>query len=126
MNVQSFFQSSFTYAIIGASNDSSKFGNKVFLEMKTAGYKVIPINPNDPFIEETPAYASVLQYPDELDVAIFVVPPKITEHVLRECKDKGITKVWLQPGSENELAISYCEEQGIECIHDMCVMIKKP
>lgn len=60
--------------------------------------------------------------PDVVDV---VVPPKVTEHTVETCRKLGITKVWMQPGSESKKAIKFCEENGIDVVYGVCVMIER-
>lgn len=117
---------SYTYAIIWASNNTEKYGFKVFKDLKEAGYKVVPINPNEKNnILGEQVFATLHDVPTNIDVVIFVVPPKITENILQEVKKMGITKVWMQPWAESKSAIQYCEKEGIECIHNACIMIQK-
>jgi predicted CoA-binding protein len=59
------------------------------------------------------------------DVVDVVVPPKITEQLVKTCKELGITKVWMQIGSESEAAIKFCEENSIDVIHGVCVMVER-
>lgn len=118
----------FKYAIIGASNDKTKFGYKVLVDLSSSGYNAIPINPKANEINGLKSYASLTQLHDaniQIDVVVFVVPPNITRYILNEVKDLGINKVWMQPGSESIDAINFCENNNIECVHDMCIMIEK-
>ena len=64
----------------------------------------------------------LLRLPDVVDI---VVPPSVTEEVLKECLRLGIRKVWLQPGSESERALAFCRENGIEVLHGVCVMMER-
>ena len=115
----------FTYAIVGASNNEFKYGHRVLKDLSTAGYKVVPINLHEQEILGLKAYAKLSDYPGKFDVVDFVVPPAATEVVLKEAKQLGITKVWLQPGSESQAAIDFCQANGIDCIHDMCIMVQR-
>jgi predicted CoA-binding protein len=54
-----------------------------------------------------------------------VVPPAVTEKIVVECKELGIARVWMQPGSESEKAINFCAENNIKVVHDMCVRVKR-
>jgi predicted CoA-binding protein len=63
--------------------------------------------------------------PVKPDVVNVVVPPKVTEHLVETCKKLGITKVWMQPGSESEKAIKFCEENGINVVYGVCVMVER-
>lgn len=115
----------YSYAIIGASNDTNKFGYKVLFDLLDNGYNAIAINPKGGFIEGKKVFASLKDVSQKIDVAVFVVPPLITEKILPEIKKLKINKVWLQPGSSSEDAISYCENNSIDCMHDVCVMLNK-
>ncbi|RLC71720.1 MAG: CoA-binding protein, partial [Chloroflexi bacterium] len=59
------------------------------------------------------------------DVVDIVVPPALTEKVVRQVHELGLPRVWMQPGSESEEAVRFCEEHGIAVIHDACAMINK-
>jgi predicted CoA-binding protein len=61
----------------------------------------------------------------ETGVVDVVVPPKVTEHTVETCQKLGITRVWMQPGSESEKAIKFCEENGIDVVYGVCVMIER-
>src|SRR5580765_4338080 len=91
-----------TVAIIGASSDPRKFGNRAIRAFRRQGYTVIPINPNKPQVEGLKAYASVLDVPGPIDMATFYVPPEIGEKVMAEVARKRIPEVWLNPGSESD------------------------
>ena len=66
-------------AVIGASNDRQKFGNKAVRAFRHQGYDVIPINPHESAVEGLKAYRSVLDVPGPIDIATFYVPPEIGE-----------------------------------------------
>jgi predicted CoA-binding protein len=114
----------YIYAVIGASNDKQKYGYKVLKDFKESKYEVVPINPKEKEILGLKTYKSILDINYKIDVAIFVVPPKITERVLKEIKKLKINKVWMQPGSESDKAIKYCKDNDINCIHNACVIIR--
>jgi uncharacterized protein len=88
-----------TVAVIGASNNRSKFGNKALRAFRHQGYRVVPINPRESLVEGERAYASVLDYPEGIDEATVYVPPEIALEVLDELAKKGIREVWLNPGA---------------------------
>lgn len=112
------------YAIVGASNDSKKYGNKVMKDLDSKKFKIIPINPHEKEILGHKVYPTILDIPVKIDFVIFIVPPKITEKVLLEVKKLDIKNVWMQPGSESETAIKFCEENKIAVIHHACIMLK--
>ena len=89
-------------AVIGASTDRSKFGNKAVRAFLNHGDQVVPINPSEPEVEGLKAYRSVLDVPQPVDMATFYVPPKVGEQVIEEVARKGIREVWLNPGADSD------------------------
>lgn len=120
----------YAYAVVGASSNQEKYGYKVLRDLKEASYTVVPINPKGGKILGLKVYTSLKEYTEsakaEIDVVIFVVPPQVTENVLKQVKELGIDKVWMQPGSESDEAIKFCEEKNIECISNSCIMVQRP
>ncbi|EHQ87348.1 CoA-binding protein [Desulfosporosinus youngiae] len=112
-----------TWAVIGVSNNKTKYGYKVYDQLKKLGYSVFAINPGLESIDGDPCYPSLTALPKKPDAVSVVVPPKITEQVVKECNDLGISKVWMQPGSESNNAIQDGKEHGITVIHHECVLI---
>lgn len=112
------------WAVIGVSADPAKYGNKVYFQLKNAGYSVYAINPKLDNIEGDPCYPSLAALPVKPDAVSVVVPPKATEQVIKDCIELGIPRVWMQPGSESEEAIRNGEANGILVIHDQCVLIQ--
>jgi hypothetical protein len=103
-------------AVIGASNNRSKFGNRAVRAYLSQGYTVIPINPHEADIEGLTAYRSVLDVPVSIDMASFYVPPEIGELVIDELAQKGIAEVWLNPGSESDRLIARARALHIQPI----------
>lgn len=115
----------YTYAIVGASANTEKYGYKVLKDLNDAGYTVYPINPKGGEILELSVYEKLSDIDQKIDVVIFVVPPVVTAKILLEVKKIGITKVWLQPGSESDEAINYCKHNDIICTHHACIMVMR-
>ncbi len=90
-----------TVAVVGASSDRRKFGNKALRAFKAAGYRVIPINPDELEIEGLAAYASVLDVPERIDMATVYVQPDIGLRLLPELDRKQIPEIWINPGAES-------------------------
>ena len=89
-----------TIAILGASTDRSKFGNKAIRAFRAQGFTVIPINPRETSIEGERAYASVLDYVGPIDEASVYLPPAIGVTAMDQLKAKGVPVVWLNPGAD--------------------------
>jgi predicted CoA-binding protein len=111
------------FAVIGATDDPQKYGNQVVKNLKERGYEVYPVNPRIEKLEGLKCYPTVADIPVKVDVVDFVVPPAVTEVILRQCKALGLDRIWLQPGSESEAAIAYCSENNLKVVHSVCVML---
>ncbi|HJZ75433.1 MAG TPA: CoA-binding protein [Vicinamibacterales bacterium] len=103
-------------AVIGASSNRSKFGNRALRAFREQGYTVVPINPNEQEVEGLKTYASVLDVPGTIDMASFYVPPDIGERVIAEVARKGIGEVWLNPGAESDELIARARALQIQPI----------
>ena len=100
-------------AIIGASSDRHKFGNKALRAFRHHGATVVPINPNTSQVEGERAYASVLDYPGPIDEATVYVPPEIGVRILDELAQKGVKVVWLNPGADGPAVINRARALGL-------------
>ena len=103
-------------AVIGASSDRRKFGNRALRAFREQGYTVVPINPHETEVEGVKAYASVLDVPGAIDMASFYVPPEIGVRVIDEIARKGIAEVWLNPGAESDALIARARSLQIQPI----------
>jgi predicted CoA-binding protein len=111
------------FAVIGATNNPEKYGNRIFKNLTKRGYEVYPVNPNLKEIEGTKCYPTLSDVPVKVDVVDFVVPPNVTESILKECKKLGLDNIWLQPGSESDAAIAFCRDNNFKVVYGTCVML---
>jgi len=113
------------WAVVGASNDRSKFGNITFRELQRRGKEVYPVNPRAADVEGATCYPSLAALPEPVDRVLIVVPPKRGVGVVREAAEAGLERVWFQPGAESDEALAYCEAHGIEAIAGHCILKTK-
>ena len=113
------------WAVVGASQDRQKFGNRVFRSLRDSGYTVYPVNPTVGKVEGDRAYPTLADLPETPEVIDLVVPPAVTEQIVKEAGQLGLTRIWMQPGAESEAAIAYCQEHDIEVLYDACAMVWK-
>ncbi|SVB76688.1 uncharacterized protein METZ01_LOCUS229542, partial [marine metagenome] len=106
-----------TVAVIGASNDRRKFGNKAVRAFLRSGYSVIPVNPRlaaaGEMVEGCATYATVLDIPHDVDLATLYVQPGIGRTVIATIAEKKIPELWINPGAESEELVTAANEQGI-------------
>src|SRR5215216_2236854 len=89
-------------AVVGASHDRRKFGNKALRAFRDSGETVIPINPNEAEVEGLKTYASVLDVPGAIDMATVYVQPDVAIRLLEEFERKQIPEIWLNPGADDD------------------------
>jgi predicted CoA-binding protein len=112
------------WAVVGASTDPDKYGNQIFRTLRDAGYTVYGVNARGGILEGQRLYRTLADLPESPAVVDTVVPPKVTEQIVQQCAALGIDRVWMQPGSESQQAIDYCQEHGIKVVHHACAMIR--
>jgi len=112
------------FVVAGSFRNESKYAYKILKMLKNKGYEVYPVHPTIKEVEGQLCYSSVKDIPCVIDVVNLVTPPTVTERILIECKERGIKKIWLQPGAENENTIKFCRENNMEVIYQVCVMMK--
>ena len=105
-----------TVAIIGASSDPAKFGNKAVRAYKQQGYRVFPVNPNEQTIEGLAVFKTILDVPIRPARISLYVPPQIGLKVLKEIAAKGCDELWLNPGTESDEVLREAERLGLNVI----------
>lgn len=113
------------WAVVGASEDRSKFGNITFRELQNRGKQVYPVNPRAREVEGQTCYPDLSALPEPVDRVLIVVPPKLGEEVVRQAAEAGIKDVWFQPGAESDAALAFCEAHGMEAIAGHCILRTK-
>ena len=101
-------------AVIGASSDRSKFGNKALRAFRAQGFTVVPINPHESEIEGEPAYARVTDYPHGIDEATLYVRADAGVRVMDDLAAKGVGVVWLNPGADAPRVVARARTLGLD------------
>ena len=105
-----------TVAIIGASSNRAKFGNKALRAFEKQGFRVVAINPNEAEVEGHRAYASVLDFPEPIDMATVYVPGDVGVRVMEDLAKKGVPEVWLNPGADDDAVVARAQELGLRTV----------
>ncbi len=109
-------------AVIGASNDRSKYGNKAVRAYLLNGFQVYPVNPKEETIEGLKAYRSILDIPEEVDRATLYVPPKVGLKVIDEIAQKGVKELYVNPGAESDELVDKARKLGLNPILACSIM----
>ncbi|MCK4912849.1 MAG: CoA-binding protein [Candidatus Omnitrophica bacterium] len=113
-----------SFAVVGSFRNETKYAYRIFKKLKEKGYNVFPVNPRGGTIDENKCYPSIKDIPENIDVANIVTSPAVTINIVKECKQKGIKRVWIQPGAEDKEVIDFCKQNNINLIYSLCVMLE--
>lgn len=111
-----------TVAVIGASSNRAKFGNKALRAFEKQGYTVIPINPTEAEVEGHRAYKSVLDVPDAIDLATIYVPAPVGVKVMDDLAKKGVPEVWLNPGADDRTVVEKAKSLGLKTVQHCSII----
>src|SRR5262249_7552745 len=109
-------------AVIGASSNRSKYGNKALRAFERQGYTVLAINPNEVEVEGHRTFPSVLDVPGPIDMATLYVQPEVGVRVVEDIARKGIPEVWLNPGADGDEVVRRARELGLEPVQACSIM----
>jgi len=105
-----------TIAIIGASGDRAKFGNKAVRAFLQQGYTVYPVNPREAGIENLPAYKTIAEVPVRPHLVSVYLPPPVLLKILPDIAAKGCDELWLNPGTESDEVLALAEKLKLKVI----------
>jgi len=110
-------------AIVGVTRDPDGWGRRMYDEFTKRGYETYAVN-SAGNIEGIQCYANLRALPTKPDGVLLVVPPQVTDQVVREVADLGIPRVWMHkgtgPGAVSESAIQFCKEKNIATVYGVC------
>lgn len=114
-----------SFAVVGASRDRSKFGNKVLRAYQAHGLAVYAVNPEADVVEGQRAWPELAALPERVHGISVVTPPHVTERIVEDAIAAGIMHVWLQPGAESPSAVDRARAAGISIIWGgPCVLVE--
>lgn len=112
------------FAVVGASTDRTKYGNKVLRSYLQHGKDVVPVNPKEATVEGLAAAKSLGEIQPPPDAVSVITPPKVTEAVVEEAGRLGIKHLWMQPGAESDAAVARARALGMNVIAGgPCVLV---
>ena len=111
-----------TAAVIGASNDRTRYGNMAVRAFRRAGYQVYPVNPTEPEIEGLKAYPSVKDIPAQLDTVTIYVRPAVLVKLLPEIAEKGCNDLWLNPGTVSDTVLAEVKRLNLHALQGCSIL----
>lgn len=123
-NLTNFLEFNDVIAVVGVSANQDKYGYKVFFDLFQKGYTVYAIHLDGGGVKGIKRYRDLKALPVKPTLVVSVVPPVVTKKIILECVSLGITKIWLQPGSDNPEVISLCRNNRLKFMAGACIMVK--
>ena len=112
------------FAVVGASQDRAKYGNKVLRAYLQNNLEVFAVNPSADEVEGLQAYSDLASLPDSVDGVSIVTPPVVTERAVEQAIQLGVKNIWLQPAAESQTAVTHAERAGIDLLAGgPCVLV---
>ena len=111
------------FAVVGVSKESEKYGNKVYFDLKRAGYSVYPVNPNIETHEGDKCYPDLASLPDGVTGAVIVTNGSHTLGLIKEGESKGIKHFWVQQGAQSDEALEYAKDTDSNIIFKECILM---
>ena len=109
-------------AVIGASADREKYGNKAVRAYRKQGFRVFPVNPKGGEIEGLTAYPSIQAVPVRPDLISVYVPPELLLRMLPAIAAKGCSELWLNPGAESDEVLAEARRLGLNVIQACSIL----
>ena len=109
-------------AVIGASRERSKYGNRAVRAYQRQGWTVYPVNPNEREVEGIPAFARIADIPGPVDRAALYVQPEVGRQLLAEIKAKGVSELFVNPGAESEELMAEADRLGLNAIYACAIV----
>lgn len=114
------------HAVVGASANRAKVGNKVFRAYQQAGRPVFAVHPRAEQIEGQTAYPDLASLPQTVYGISIITPPAITERIVEEAGQLGIVHLWMQPGAQSERGVAIAQRFGMNFIAgDACLLLAR-
>ena len=110
--------------LVGATKYPRKYCNTILKDLLGKCFELLPVNPTYDEIEGLKCYKSVKELPKDVDVIVFVVPPRVGLEVAKEAVEAGFKNLWFQLGAESEDIRQFLEKAGLDYSFEMCIMVE--
>ena len=112
-----------TIAVVGASSNPGRPSHGIMRRLKSAGYRVIPVNPNESEVLGERAYASLVDVPGPIDIVDVFRRAEYTPAIADDAVKVRAKTLWLQSGIENEDAAARAAAGGLTVVMDACIAV---
>jgi len=109
-----------TFAVVGVSQDKTRYGYELFEVLTKHGHHVLPVNPKYGEIDGQPCYPSLADLPSKPDAVISAISPLAADKLAEACATNNMTILWMPPGTDSTEAVQACKDKNITAIYDIC------
>ncbi|HEY6344656.1 MAG TPA: CoA-binding protein [Bryobacteraceae bacterium] len=121
-NIPEILKSSRTIAVVGLSSNPMRPSNGVAAYLQRAGYRVIPVNPNESEVLGEKCYARLEDVPEKIDVVDIFRRSECVPEIVESAIRVGAKTVWMQEGVVNQQAAERARAAGLEVVMDRCTL----
>ncbi len=111
-------------AVVGATDDPTKYGATIYRDLKRKGYRVVAVNDRRARVDDDPAYPDLRSLPERPDIVDIVVPPVSAAAVVETGLELGLDHFWLQPGAESAAVVERLAAAGVDHLVNACIMTR--
>jgi uncharacterized protein len=105
-----------TVAVIGATPNRMKWGNKAVRAFRQQGYSVYPVHPAHEEVEGLPCFKNILEVPVPVEIVSVYVGPDRLVQILSDIATKGCDELWLNPGTESPEVLKTADRLGLKTV----------
>jgi len=120
--IQNILESCKTLAVVGLSSKPTRPSHGVSSYMKSHGYRIIPVNPNEESVLGEKCYATLDDVPEGFDAVVIFRRPEFVPEVVECAIRKGAKVIWMQEGVQHEEAAQHAREAGLEVVQNRCIL----
>src|ERR1700684_2707454 len=121
-NIPDILKSAHTIAVVGISSNPMRPSNGVSEYLKRAGYKIIPVNPNETEVLGDKCYASLEDVPEKIDLVDIFRRSEYVPDIVESAIRVGARTVWMQEGVIHDAAAERARQAGLEVVMDRCTL----
>ena len=122
LTVQRLLHTARTIAVVGLSGRRFRPSYGVSEYMQSAGYRIIPVNPNESEVLGEKAYASLDEIPEPIDIVDIFRRPEFVPEIVDAAIRIGAKVIWMQEGVEHAEAAQKAAAAGLTVIMDRCIL----
>lgn len=122
MSIPEILKASHTIAVVGLSGSPSRASNGVSTYLQRAGYRIIPVNPNESEVLGEKSYARLEDIPEKIDIVDVFRRPEFVPEIVESAIRIGAKTVWLQEDVIHDRAAARARAAGLDVVMDKCIL----